>query len=176
MLGTVDGTKIALAALRANVMRSLLTMLGIVIGYLAADTMNENYMRILVGLISLLFGLQALLGWQGRTSGEHNVPAAGLFGAVAGFTSFSIHAGGPPFTMYLMPKGLPPLLFAGTAGLFFAAVNARVICSVLNPSTSSSRVGKSILRASSNMASATAMPRSLPRSLSRSTFVSPASW
>jgi uncharacterized membrane protein YfcA len=25
--------------------------------------------------------------------------------------------------MYLMPKGLPPLLFAGTAGIFFAVVN-----------------------------------------------------
>ncbi|HEY6131690.1 MAG TPA: sulfite exporter TauE/SafE family protein, partial [Halioglobus sp.] len=47
-----------------------------------------------------------------------------LFGAVAGFTSFSIHAGGPPFTMYLMPKQLSPLLFAGTAGIFFAVVNA----------------------------------------------------
>jgi uncharacterized membrane protein YfcA len=48
----------------------------------------------------------------------------GLFGTLAGFTSFSIHAGGPPFTMYLLPKGLSPLLFAGTAGMFFAVVNA----------------------------------------------------
>ena len=55
---------------------------------------------------------------------NHNAASASLFGTLAGFTSFSIHAGGPPFTMYLLPKGLSPLLFAGTAGMFFAVVNA----------------------------------------------------
>jgi hypothetical protein len=43
---------------------------------------------------------------------------------MAGFTSFSIHAGGPPFQMYLIPRRLAPLLYAGTSGIFFAVVNA----------------------------------------------------
>lgn len=97
---------------------------GIVIGYLAADVMSDDYMRILIGILSLAFGLQSLLGLSSRTGSDHNPVAAGFFGTVAGFTSFSIHAGGPPFTMYLMPKRLSPLLFAGTAGVFFAVVNA----------------------------------------------------
>jgi len=98
-------------------------MVGIVIGYLTADAMNEDYMRILIGLLSVVFGLQSLLGLQSRASREHHPVTASLFGTLTGFTSFSIHAGGPPFTMYLMPKQLTPLLFAGTAGIFFAAVN-----------------------------------------------------
>ncbi len=98
-------------------------IVGIVIGYLSAEVMNEHYMRILIGLLSLLFGMQSLFGLKSFASKEHHRVSGGVFGALAGFTSFSIHAGGPPFTMYLMPKQLSPLLFAGTAGIFFAVVN-----------------------------------------------------
>ena len=99
-------------------------LVGILAGYFMAGAMNDNYLRILVGVISLVFGLQSLLQLQSRSSTQHHRIAGGLFGALAGFTSFSIHAGGPPFAMYLMPKKLTPVLYAGTAGIFFAAVNA----------------------------------------------------
>ena len=98
-------------------------LVGLLIGYLTADAMNEHYMRILIGVVSLLFGVQSLLGLQSLASRQHHRVTGGLFGALAGFTSFSIHAGGPPFTMYLMPKQLTPLLFAGTAAIFFAMAN-----------------------------------------------------
>ncbi|NQX88119.1 MAG: sulfite exporter TauE/SafE family protein [Halioglobus sp.] len=98
-------------------------VVGVIIGYLTADAMNEHYMRILIGLLSLVFGVQSLLGLKALTGYAHHTASGGFYGALAGFTSFSIHAGGPPFTMYLMPKGLSPVLFAGTAGLFFAVVN-----------------------------------------------------
>lgn len=98
-------------------------LVGIVIGYLAADSMSDDYMRILIGIMSLVFAVQQLLGLQSRGAAKHKRGPAGFFGVLAGFTSFSIHAGGPPFTMYLLPKRLPPLLFAGTAGIFFAVVN-----------------------------------------------------
>ncbi len=98
-------------------------LVGLVVGYFTAEVMNDNYLRILIGLLALIFGLQYLLSLQSRSSGKHNVFSGTVFGTLAGFTSFSIHAGGPPFTMYLMPKNLSPLLFAGTAGIFFAVVN-----------------------------------------------------
>ena len=98
-------------------------LLGITIGYVTAEIMNEHYMRILIALLCLAFGLQHLLGLQSRASRQHNPVTGAVFGTLAGFTSFSIHAGGPPFTMYMMPKQLSPLLFAGTAGIFFAVVN-----------------------------------------------------
>jgi len=98
-------------------------LVGIIIGYFSADAMNDDYMRVLIGALSLAFGLQNLLHLQSRASREHHPVTGGLFGVLAGFTSFSIHAGGPPFTMYLMPKKLSPQLFAGTAAIFFAVVN-----------------------------------------------------
>ena len=114
--GMVDGRAIRLLIAPA--------MLGILVGYLFAEAMNEHYMRLLVGGLSLAFGAQHLLGLSGRASNEHHVASAAAYGSLAGFTSFSIHAGGPPLTMYLMPKRLSPLLFAGTSGIFFAVVNA----------------------------------------------------
>lgn len=99
-------------------------VVGVGIGYLSAEAMNEHYMRILIGSLSLVFGVQSLLGLKSLTGREHNPVSGNFYGALAGFTSFSIHAGGPPFTLYLMPKQLTPLLFAGTAGIFFAVVNA----------------------------------------------------
>ena len=99
-------------------------VIGILVGYFLAETMNDNYMRILIGVVSLVFGAQSLLRLQSHASGRHNTLAGTFFGALAGFTSFSIHSGGPPFAMYLMPKKLSPVLYAGTSGIFFASVNA----------------------------------------------------
>lgn len=98
-------------------------LLGILVGYFTAEQMNDDYMRILIGVLSLWFGLQTLFRYNPDAGNEHRPLGAGFFGTIAGFTSFSIHAGGPPLSMYLMPKGLSPLLFAGTAGVFFAVVN-----------------------------------------------------
>ncbi len=98
-------------------------MVGVGLGYASAEFLNESYMRLMIGVISLAFGLQSFFRLSRQASASHNVGTASVFGALAGFTSFSIHAGGPPFSMYLMPRGLTPLLYAGTAGIFFAVVN-----------------------------------------------------
>lgn len=47
-----------------------------------------------------------------------------VLGVVSGFTSFVAHAGGPPLGFYVMPLKLPPLVFAATMSVFFAAINA----------------------------------------------------
>ncbi|MFK7828372.1 MAG: sulfite exporter TauE/SafE family protein [Congregibacter sp.] len=98
-------------------------MLGIAIGYFLVDNMNDAMMRFVVGMVALVFGVQTLFGWLSRLGRVHNRWVALLFGMLSGFTSFSIHAGGPPLTMYLLPKQLAPVIYAGTAGLFFAVVN-----------------------------------------------------
>jgi len=99
-------------------------VVGVALGYLTAEAMSDAYMRILIGIVAVVFGGYFLLSRAAQQASPHSVAAGGLFGALAGFTSFSIHAGGPPLTVYLLPRGLAPLVFAGTAGLFFAVVNA----------------------------------------------------
>lgn len=98
-------------------------LLGVVAGWLFADIMDEAVTRVLVGTVAIVFGLQFFLSLRSAQSSAHSAVPATFFGAVAGFTSFSIHAGGPPFAMYLMPKRLPPVVYAGTAGVFFLVVN-----------------------------------------------------
>jgi uncharacterized membrane protein YfcA len=98
-------------------------MVGTGIGYYWAGGLDDNFMRMLVGALSLAFGAQTLLALKPPASSQHNSVSGAVFGTLAGFTSFSIHSGGPLFMMYLMPKNLTPLIFAGTAGIFFAVVN-----------------------------------------------------
>lgn len=109
----------------ARALRLLLpgALLGVLAGFFLADAMSDDLMRLLVGAVALAFGAQALLGWLSHVGRRHSAASATFFGALAGFTSFSIHAGGPPLTMYLLPKQLPPMVYAGTAGLFFWVVN-----------------------------------------------------
>ena len=46
-----------------------------------------------------------------------------LFGIATGFTSQIAHAGGPPYQMWVMPRGLDRDVFIGTAAIFFAVLN-----------------------------------------------------
>lgn len=99
-------------------------IVGIAIGYLTADQFNDDHMRVLIGFITLGFGAQTFMGLGAHMGREHNSVAGSIIGTISGFTSFSIHAGGPPLHIYLLPKQLNPLIFAGTAGIFFAVVNS----------------------------------------------------
>ena len=58
-----------------------------------------------------------------RSGREAGGPKRRLMGFASGFTSFISHAGAPPFQVYVMPQYLEPRIFAGTATIFFAAVN-----------------------------------------------------
>lgn len=97
---------------------------GIGIGWATAEFVSSDHVRLIVGLISLLFTLDY---WLGRSAAAARVPSrssGSLWGTVAGFTSFVSHAGGPPLQMYLLPQRMTPKLFAGTSAIFFACVNA----------------------------------------------------
>ncbi len=83
--------------------------------------------RLIVGVIALAFVLRWLY-LRLRHGADHaarpNRIAAAFWGAVAGFTSFVAHVGGPPFQVYALPLRLDPKLLAGTTALFFAVTNA----------------------------------------------------
>ncbi len=110
--------------------RILLVMLpagvvGILIGWGTARWVNDDAVRLIVGLVSVLFALNYWL--RGRLVLEPtkpSTPKGAGWGAVAGFTSFVSHSGGAPFQMYVLPLRLAPRVFAGTSTMFFAAVNA----------------------------------------------------
>ncbi|NVK33336.1 MAG: sulfite exporter TauE/SafE family protein [Rhodobacteraceae bacterium] len=110
--------------------RTLLIMLpgaivGIAIGWATAALVNEAFVRVLVGIMSILFFLNYLRGRKkSQEARSHNPKLGSFFGMIAGFTSFVSHTGGPPFQLYVLPLKLSPTLFAGTAVIFFSLVNA----------------------------------------------------
>ncbi|HVW93993.1 MAG TPA: sulfite exporter TauE/SafE family protein [Devosia sp.] len=99
-------------------------LIGTAIAWLISAHVTEAAVGLAVGIISLLFVLDAWLPLRKKLEG---VPASrpwGTFwGAVAGFTSFISHTGGPPYQIYAVPLKLRPVLFAGTTAVFFATVN-----------------------------------------------------
>ena len=98
---------------------------GIGVGWLTASLVTAAHVRLIVGCVGLWFTLDYLIGRRGDDAPASHSQAKGtLFGAIAGFTSFVSHAGGPPFQIYVLPLRLAPTVFAGTSVLFFAAVNA----------------------------------------------------
>lgn len=97
-------------------------LLGIVVGYISFGWLNETGLRLLLGIITLLFSLNMLfkLVSQSRLT---SLWAGRLLGALSGFTSFVAHAGGPPLNMYLLPQQMAKSQYLATAVVFFAAVN-----------------------------------------------------
>jgi len=125
---------ISLWAYRKTWDKSLLLMtlpgaiVGIALGGLLAGYVNEQVVRISVGMIAILFPVYAvsssLLKWSAGKGVVGNKPLGMIAGITAGFTSFIAHAGGPPFQAYAIPHQLDKRVYAGTSVLFFTIVNA----------------------------------------------------
>ncbi len=101
-------------------------VLGIGIGTLSFHYLTEAHIMLIIGTVAFLFTLNfGLNKLRKRPLRKTSVdPLKGtLWGALAGFTSFSVHAGGPPMNIYLLPQQLDKTLFAGTTVIFFSVVN-----------------------------------------------------
>jgi uncharacterized protein len=101
------------------------SMIGVGVGWLVAARVSDDAVRLAIGVISIVFVLYMLIRDRlGRAPVEKpGVPSGVVWGSLAGFTSFVSHSGAPPFQVYVMPQYLKPPVFAGTATMFFAAVN-----------------------------------------------------
>jgi len=99
-------------------------VIGIAVGGLLAGFVNDQLVRIFVGLIAVCFPVYSVLKPKGRVNLiKGNKPLGMLSGIVSGFTSFIAHAGGPPFQAYAIPQELEKRVYAGTAVMFFFMVN-----------------------------------------------------
>ncbi|OCW59344.1 sulfite exporter TauE/SafE family protein [Hoeflea olei] len=104
---------------------------GIGIGWLTAAWVTADMIKLIVGAVALWFvwrflaqNLAAARSGLKQPPQPHR-PARGLFwGALAGFTSFVSHAGGPPYQIYTLPLKQDPKTYTGTSVRFFAIINA----------------------------------------------------
>lgn len=126
---------IDLAALRAwwgkwdkTIMRTIMPggILGIVAGGVTFSVMNEHWIRIMIGAISIGYLGWNLLKLMNKTINVQNPmgKAAGAFWAtVSGYTSTIAHAGGPAMAVYLLSQRIDKGMFVATSVVFFAVVN-----------------------------------------------------
>lgn len=97
-------------------------VLGCAIGAATFRHMNDNWIRILIGVIVLgylgytLYPRKSLLGKPADGAGW-------LWGTVSGFASFVTHSGSPPLMVYLLPQRLEKDAFIATCLVYFAAIN-----------------------------------------------------
>lgn len=101
-------------------------MVGIAIGWALAASIDEKALMGVLGGITLMFGLYRLWIERGnRVAAASASPGwvGALFGMATGFTSQVAHAGGPPFQIWVTPRKLPHLTYAGTNAILFAAIN-----------------------------------------------------
>jgi uncharacterized protein len=97
---------------------------GTFLGYLTAVYMSDAALRLIIGVLSLIFCLQA---WMRRQRDEPPRQPdwwrGSFWSSISGFTSFISHVGGPQLAVYLLPQKLPKDVLAGTFTLHFAIIN-----------------------------------------------------
>ena len=100
-------------------------LVGIILGYLLAAYVSAAAVELAIGLTSVVFGSRYLwVHWHRIARPRGSSDLAGVaWGTVSGFTSQIAHAGGVPFQLYMLPKGLERDVLIGTSALYFAAVN-----------------------------------------------------
>lgn len=99
---------------------------GVALGAAFYQVANADVLRILIGLVSILFVIYQLSrsrGWL-KIAPRPFSNAAGLFtGVVGGFTSFISHAGGPPVAMFLLSQQIGKTTYQATTVIVFWAIN-----------------------------------------------------
>lgn len=111
---------------RAAVLLILGGLPGVALGAALYTVADPDVFRFLIGAISLGFVVwqsARALGWIQAAEQVMPVWAGALAGAVAGFTSFVSHAGGPPAAVYLLSLRIDKTRFQATTVLVFWAIN-----------------------------------------------------
>ncbi len=104
-------------------------LVGLAIGWATSAYVPRDALRLIIGLITVLFALRYFyLGWRVRHghvihARPHRLLPAAVLGTLAGYGSFVAHAGGAPYQVYGLPLKLPPRNYTGAAVRFFAILN-----------------------------------------------------
>jgi uncharacterized membrane protein YfcA len=99
---------------------------GVMLGVVFFRYADADLLRLLIGLISVLYVIWQISVGSGRNRfAQGSVPTwlGGVAGVLAGFTSFVSHAGGPAAAVYLLARRLDKTAYQATTVLVFGLVN-----------------------------------------------------
>ena len=107
-----------------NIIKTIVpaSIIGILFGTFTFNYTNEDQIRIMVGIISIIFVIISFI--QKSNFLLKPTKFKGYFwSSIAGYTSFLIHAGNPPMNFYMLPLKLDKISFIGTMTLAFLVIN-----------------------------------------------------
>jgi len=99
---------------------------GVILAALLFPFLNADALRLMIGLIALGFVLFQVLRGAGVIfipQKPFRAPVAWGWGALAGFTSFISHAGGPPAAVHLLSQRLSKTAYQATTVIAFFWIN-----------------------------------------------------
>ena len=98
--------------------------IGIFIGSLTFTFFSEELLKFIIGLMGFLFaGHYFFFKKNKEAKSDKNFFKGGVCSTIAGFTSFCVHAGGTPTSLYLLPLRMKKEIYVGTRIIFFACLN-----------------------------------------------------
>jgi uncharacterized membrane protein YfcA len=105
-------------------------LIGIGIGSLMFHSLSARELKLIVGVIAVVFVLNKWLSLADRIVAllKRKKQAMGviggtLWGSLSGFTSTIAHAGGPPFSVYILSKQIDRTSVVACSSLYFLCVN-----------------------------------------------------
>ena len=98
--------------------------LGIIIGSFTFSFFSEELLKFLIGLMGFMFaGHYFIFKTNKDNQSKKNFIKGGICSTIAGFTSFCVHAGGTPVSIYLLPLRMKKEIYIGTRIIFFTFLN-----------------------------------------------------
>jgi hypothetical protein len=101
----------------------LAAVIGIAIGTITINSVDETVLRRLIALSILAFAALFVLTHGARMPVTAERPWAFAAGTTSGFVSTVAHSGGPPIVAYLMSTKTEPVRLVGTTVIYFTVVN-----------------------------------------------------
>lgn len=97
--------------------------IGILVGTFTFRYFSPDMIRIIIGTIAVIFTLNYCFKRKSTKQLGPNQFKGAIWGAISGFTSFGVHSGGPPISIYLLPQNMDKTILMGTFAWFFSVVN-----------------------------------------------------
>ena len=98
--------------------------IGIFIGSITFMYFSESLLKLIIGLMGFFFaGHYFLFKTRNILSLKKSFLKGGTCSIISGFTSFCVHAGGTPLSVYLLPLKMKKEVYIGTRIIFFTCVN-----------------------------------------------------
>ena len=98
--------------------------IGIIIGSFTFSYFSEELLKFIIGLMGFIFaGHYFFLKKNKEAKSQKNFIKGGICSTIAGFTSFCVHAGGTPVSIYMLPLRMKKEIYVGTRIIFFTFVN-----------------------------------------------------